>query len=85
MNEQTALDLAERWFRQRYDFAGPIAGVGSPAGPGGWYVELHCDQLNQVVAVTVDGLGQIQPLGEGLPFVLRHDSTGETRELEALA
>jgi hypothetical protein len=84
MNEQTALDLAERWFRQRYHFAGAVAGAASPAGLRGWYVELRCEQLNQVVAVTVDGLGQIQPLGEGLPFVLSHDSTGESRELEAL-
>jgi hypothetical protein len=84
MNEQTARDLAERWFRQHYRFEGAIAGVASSAGLRGWYVELRCEQLNQIVAVTVDDLGQIQPLGEGLPFVLRHDSTGESRELEAL-
>jgi hypothetical protein len=85
MNEQTALDLAERWFRQRYHFAGAIDGVAAADDAHGWYVELHCEQLSQLVAVTIDRRGQVRLLGEGLPAVLSHDSTGESGDLEALS
>jgi hypothetical protein len=82
MNEQTAIDLAERWLRHYYLIDGAVH-ASATTGSHTWYVELRCESLNELVAVLVDTHGYVEPLGEGLPYLLHHDTTGETAEIEA--
>ncbi len=83
MNEQMAIDLAERWLHQHHQIDGAIHASAAASENSSWYVELRCESLKELVAVLVDAHGYVVPLGEGLPYLLHHDTTGETGEIEA--